>query len=73
MSSPVVNKDTLYFYRGKEGKYFMGFCWLNTSNRSEGWSKYFNSFKTIGFKFKQNKPYNGNPIGQRCILQWQNQ
>lgn len=74
MSSPMVNKETLYFYRSeKEGKYFMGFCYINTKDNSEGWSRHFESFKTRGFDFKQSKPYSGNPIGQRCILQWQNQ
>lgn len=70
MSSPMVNKDTLYFYKSKEGNYFMGFCWLNMSDRSEGWGRHFNSFKTIGFEFKQNKPYSGIPVGQRCLFQW---
>lgn len=73
MSSPMVNKDTLYFYKSDTGKYFMGFCEFSTASTSKGWGRSYSSFKTEGFKFNQYRPYSGKPIGQRCILQWQNQ
>ena len=70
MSSPVVNKDTPYFYKSEEGRHFMGFCEFRTASTSRGWGRLFGSFETKGFEFNQKRPYSGNPIGQRYILQW---
>lgn len=72
MSSPMVNKDTLYFFP-HHGEVILAFYYGRIDCEEQGWSRKFRSFKTKGWEWRQKAPFEGDPIGQRCILQWQNQ
>lgn len=67
MSSPMVSKDTLYHYIGDggDGSHFLGFLY---ADKFSGWSMYLRDGRS--WQWSQSRPYKGNPIGQRCILQW---
>lgn len=66
MSSPVVNKDTLYYYVSQErGEHCLGFLY---KDKFYGWSTYIKNGRT--WEWSQTREYSGKPIGQRCILQW---
>lgn len=70
MSSPMVNKDTLYFSsEGKDGGVFIIFYGYKDGDY-HGWSRYYKSTTTKGWDWAQEKEAVYNPIGQRCLLQW---
>ena len=66
MSSPMVNKDTVYSY---SNGYFL--CFMHTSPKEsfgEGTSIRLNGNNY--FEWAGKVPKKMVPVGQRCILQW---
>ena len=64
-----MNKDILYYYTTYERRHVVGFLYKN-SYQKEGWSMYLNTFNPKGWEWTQTSPYNGSPVGHRCLLQW---
>lgn len=70
MSSPVVNKDTLYFStEGRKGSIFMILHGYKDGDY-HGWSRYYCTTTAKGWDWVHEEELVSNPIGQRCILQW---
>ena len=69
MSSPVVNKDTLYYYISTEKDHIIGFKYERIDREDRGWSMYLRSGGCWEWGQKR-LTTEFHPVGQRCILQW---
>jgi hypothetical protein len=66
-----MTNNLLYYYIYEPGNaHIIGFCYKNNPFWSEGWSRILSDTKKIGWEWTQAKPYSGNTIGARCLIQW---
>lgn len=65
----MINKDTLYYFED-EGRHYLAFYYGYNGREHTGWSLYLSGELKNGWEWGQGEPFEGLPIGQRCILQW---